>query len=105
MFLPTSTGKNYVSREEELQREQDGASTNKPSRSRKIAKEGGIDVVVEIANSSGIEGTGVPSQQLRVRARRTNYAEDAIIKEISEATITKKLEEAIEVFKTDQKVA
>ena len=101
LFLPTNTGKNYVSREEELQREQEGAKgTNRPARTRKIAKEGGIDVVVEIANSSGMEGS--PSQQLRVRARRTNYAEDAVIKEISEETIVKRLEEAIQVFKTDQ---
>jgi hypothetical protein len=103
LFLPTSTGKNYVSREEELRREQDGAKgANKQPRSRKIAKDGGIDVVVEIANTSGMEGSGVPSQELRVRARRTNYADDAVIKEISETTIVKRLEDAIEVFKTDQ---
>ncbi len=99
LFLPTNTGKNYVSREEEIQQEQRGAKgSNK--RSQRIAKEGGVDVVVEIFNSSGIEGTR--SQQLRVRARRTNYAEDAVIKEISEGTIVKRLEEAIQVFKTDQ---
>jgi hypothetical protein len=100
LFLPTNTGKNYVSREEELRKEQKGGA-NKQSRSRRIAKEGGIDVVVEVANMSGIEGTGVPSQQLRVRARRTNYAVDAVIKEISETTIVDRLKEAIKVFKTD----
>lgn len=103
LFLPTNTGKNYVSREEELRKEQKGGD-NKQSRPRRIAKEGGIDVVVEIANMSGIEGTGVPSQQLRVRARRTNYAVDAVIKEISETTIVDRLKEAIEVFKTDNTV-
>lgn len=104
LFLPTNTGKNYASREEELQREQEGGkgTGTKTAQSRRIAKEGGIDVVVEIANSSGIENTGVPSQQLRVRARRTNYAADAVIKEISETTIVKRLEEAIEVFRADQ---
>ena len=99
LFLPTNTGKNYASREEELEQEKQGQkSTNRPA--RKFAKEGGIDVVVEIANTSGIDGP--PMQQLRVRARRTNYAEDAVIKEISESTIVKRLEEAIDVFKTDQ---
>jgi hypothetical protein len=100
LFLPTNTGKNYVSREEELRREQDG--TSRQSRSRRIAKEGGIDVVVEIVNMSSIDGTSVPLQQLRVRARRTNYAEGAVIKELSETTIVQRLEDAIEVFKTDQ---
>lgn len=100
LFLPTNTGKNYVSREEELRKEQDDTSSQ--YRSRRIAKEGGIDVVVEIVNMPSIDGTSVPSQQLRVRARRTNYAEAAVIKELSETTIVKRLEEAIEVFKTDQ---
>ena len=101
LFLPTNTGKKYVSREEELQREQEGPKgVNMPARSRKVAKEGGIDVVVEIANNSGMEDSS--TQQLRIRARRTNYVQDAVIKEISEATIVKRLEEAIEVFKTDQ---
>ena len=104
LFLPTNTGKNYVSREEELQREQEGSSASPTAtRSRKIAKEGGIDVVVEIANSPS-NNESSPMQQLRVRARRTNYAEDAVIKELSETTIVKRLEEAINVFKTDQKL-
>jgi len=103
LFLPTNTGKNYVSREEEIKREQEGSKgSNIQSRSSKIAKEGGIDIVVEIVKISGIDKNSVPSQQLRVRARRTNYAEDAVIKELSEIAIVKRLEEAMEVFQTDQ---
>lgn len=103
LFLPTNTGKNYISREEELRREQDGgAKSTRNIKSRRMPKEGGIDVVVEIANTPSIDGAS--TQQLRVRARRTNYAEDAVVKELSETTIVKRLEEAIEVFKTDQEL-
>ena len=102
LFLPTNTGKNYASRDEE--REQESAGNKQSSRRRKIAKEGGIDVVLEIANTPGIGGNGKKKQQLRVRARRTNYAQDAVIKEISETTIVTRLEEAVEVFKTDQNI-
>lgn len=100
LFLPTNTGKNYVSREEEARREREGRKTTKAS--PKIAKEGGIDVVVEIVNLPGMDGREA-RQQLRVRARRTNYAPDAIIKELSETTIVKRLEDAIQVF-VDQNV-
>ena len=52
------------------------------------AKEGGIDVVVEITKE----------QKLRVRARRCNYADDAVIKELSEGTIVKRLQDAMDVW-------
>ena len=94
LFLPTKTGKNYLSKSEERQRESDGQSSKGPSAaslSRRIKKEGGIDVVVEITRDG----------ELRVRARRCNYANDAVIKELSEATILKRLQEAISSWKKE----
>jgi hypothetical protein len=95
LFLSTKTGKNYMSKEEERQRE--SATGKKPGTAgapmalRKTVREGGIDVVVEITNE----------QKLRVRARRCNYGEDAVIKELSEKTILKRLEDAMEVWKKE----
>ncbi|VEU39931.1 unnamed protein product [Pseudo-nitzschia multistriata] len=108
LFLPTKTGKNYASKEEEeeLRREQQqtSGSGNRVPPPPKTAREGGIDVVVEIADLPG-EGSSAPRRrQLRVRARRTNYSEDAVFKEMSEATILKRLEEALEVFKTENNI-
>ncbi|CAJ1943427.1 unnamed protein product [Cylindrotheca closterium] len=104
LFLPTTTGKNYQSREEELKKEKSGksgsgsqapsaskASIDEKLRQTKRAKEGGIDVVVEVTKDD----------QLRVRARRCNYADDAVLKELSEETILKRLKDALEVWKND----
>eukprot|EP00526_Cylindrotheca_closterium_P007718 CAMPEP_0113635386 /NCGR_PEP_ID=MMETSP0017_2-20120614/18448_1 /TAXON_ID=2856 /ORGANISM="Cylindrotheca closterium" /LENGTH=650 /DNA_ID=CAMNT_0000546169 /DNA_START=200 /DNA_END=2149 /DNA_ORIENTATION=- /assembly_acc=CAM_ASM_000147 len=102
LFLPTNTGKNYMSREEEeAKKEKEGAKSggsntpaaNKASLDEKLrltkrTKEGGIDVVVEVTKDD----------QLRVRARRCNYADDAVLKELSEETILKRLQEALEVW-------
>eukprot|EP00980_Cylindrotheca_fusiformis_P003043 scaffold713_cov131-Cylindrotheca_fusiformis.AAC.1 len=91
LFLPTKTGKNYLSREEEKQREQQGAATKVTVDSSRLKKEGGIDVVVEVTTDN----------HLRVRARRCNYADDSVIKELSEETILKRLEEAMNVWKQE----
>jgi len=96
LFLPTKTGKNYMSKDEERQRETDTGRrvSGVPSSSvavRKTIREGGIDIVVETTKD----------QKLRVRARRCNYADDAIIKELSEATILKRLQDAMEVWKKE----
>jgi hypothetical protein len=93
LFLSTKTGRNYMSKEEERQREQatDKQASGISGNFRKRVKEGGIDVVVEITKEN----------KLRVRARRCNYAEDAIIKELSEETILKRLEDAITVWKKE----
>jgi len=110
LFLPTKTGTNYMSREEESQRENDrergadNGSTSSPVTRRKISRDGGIDVVVEILNSideNNIDD-GLERRQLRVRARRSNYADDAVIKELSEKTIVKRLKDAVEVWKKNQ---
>ena len=91
LFLPTATGKNYLSREEERERESSGRS-GKVSRSR-LAKEGGIEVVVEITSDDS----------LRVRAKRCNYADGVPLKELSEETILKRLESAIDVWCKEEK--
>lgn len=95
LFLPTKTGKYYMSKEEERQRESEtGKKTGTAGAAlplRKTVREGGIDVVVEITKDS----------KLRVRARRCNYADDAVIKELSEQTILKRLGDAMEVWKKE----
>ena len=89
LFLPTNTGKNYISKSEEKQREQDtGGKSVGPVYRNPKAKEGGIDVVIEVTTNG----------ELRVRARRCNYANGAVIKELSEETIMKRLQEAMQVW-------
>jgi hypothetical protein len=88
LFLPTQTGKNYVSRTEEKKREE----VEQPSKPfRPSVGEGGIDVVVEVTKNN----------QLRVRARRCNYADDAVIKELSEETILKRLKDAVQSWQKE----
>jgi hypothetical protein len=88
LFLPTQTGKNYVSRTEEKERAEADPSS-KPF--RRNVREGGVDVVVEVTKDD----------QLRVRARRCNYADDAVIKELSEETILKRLKEAVQSWQKE----
>jgi hypothetical protein len=93
LFLQTKTGKNYLSRreEEKQQREQEDNSSQMKVNMSRLKKEGGIDLVVELTKEN----------QLRVRARRCNYADDAVIKELSEETILKRLEDAMAVWKKE----
>ena len=93
LFLPTATGKKYLSREEERQREME-SRTGKPSSittrssSSKVTKEGGVEIVVELTTGD----------RLRVRAKRCNYADGVPLKELSEVTILKRLESAIDYW-------
>jgi hypothetical protein len=98
LFLPTATGKNYVSAKEEAAMERDrggggrakqGAASVVP---KKVQKEGGVEIVAEVLKSDG---------SVRVRAKRCNYADDAVIKELSEETILSRLKETIQVWKKD----
>ena len=98
LFLPTATGKNYVSREEERERESErkqyAASPSSPSRfsSQMMAKkEGGIEFSVEIT----------VDDQLRVRAKRCNYGDDVVVKELSEETILSRFRKCMDVWKKD----
>ena len=90
LFLPTATGKNYLSREEERTRETQESRSKTPKK-RKNIKEGGIEVLVENTKAGA----------LRVRARRCNYDDDAVIKELSEETILSRLKKGIDVWLKD----
>ena len=98
LYMPTNTGKAYLSKSEERVREQQTGSTSSSSSSaksnlqmKKMKKEGGIEVLTEVTSDG----------ELRVRARRCNMGDDTVVKEISEETILKRLEEAIKVWKQD----
>lgn len=91
LFLPTATGRNYLSREEEKYREKRGASAKATQRPI-TAKEGGIEIVAEVTAAG----------DLRVRAKRCNYARDAVIKELSEETILSRFRKCIDVWKKDR---
>jgi len=96
LFLPTNTGSNYQSKSEERQFEKTTESASKPSQKppvnlKKPLQEGGLDVAVEL-----VEDT------LRVRARRCAYGEKAIVKELSEETLLKRLQDALDVFRKER---
>ena len=95
LFLPTATGKNYLSRNEEAALEKEGSAARRKINQFSKKKEGGIEVVVEVLQDR--------DDALRIRAKRCNYADDAVIKELSESTILKRLEEAIETWKRDHR--
>jgi len=101
LFLPTNTGARYLNREEEAQQENDqkvgGGKSTKFSGATKT-REGGVEILVEITRKFDKP----EQQQLRVRARRTNYADDAVVKELSETTILKRLQDALKVWKKDR---
>ena len=89
IFRPTSTGQNYLSKDEERDMEKRGL---KPASPRLRGKaEGGVEILVEITTQSN----------LRVRATRTNMGPETVIKELSEATILKRLEDSLVVFVRD----
>lgn len=93
LFLPTNTGKYYTSKDDEAQREQAGQKgSGSIQRNALKAKEGGIEVLVEVTTDA----------RLRVRAKRCNYADDAVLKEMTEETILKRLRDSIEVWKKNE---
>jgi hypothetical protein len=88
LFLQTSTGENYLSQEEERELEGQCGSKATTMRSRLAKEEGGIEVVVEVT----------AEDTLRVRAKRSNYADGVPLKELCEETICKRLEKALDVW-------
>eukprot|EP00557_Chaetoceros_sp_GSL56_P009128 CAMPEP_0176493726 /NCGR_PEP_ID=MMETSP0200_2-20121128/9700_1 /TAXON_ID=947934 /ORGANISM="Chaetoceros sp., Strain GSL56" /LENGTH=663 /DNA_ID=CAMNT_0017891403 /DNA_START=154 /DNA_END=2141 /DNA_ORIENTATION=+ len=91
-FKQTNTGSAYRSKDEERQVERETPSKSTSSKdqinSMRQKKQGGVEILVEeVAQKEG-------SSQLRVRAKRCNMDDDTVVKEMSEATIVKSLEEA-----------
>jgi hypothetical protein len=80
--------------EERAREEQSGGSSKGSSntpRKRRTKPEGGVEVLVEVTNED----------ELRVRARRCNMADDTVLKEISEEKILKRLKESLDVWSKD----
>ena len=64
----------------------------KPTSPRLRGKaEGGVEILIEITTQGN----------LRVRATRTNMGPDTVVKELSEATILKRLVDSLDVFVRD----
>lgn len=93
LFLSTKTGSNYLSKEEERSMERAG-QTEKAAPLKKNSKEGGLKVMVEVSKAGA----------LRVRAARCNYGDNAVLKEISEATLIKSLEGALSVWSKERQM-
>lgn len=94
LFLPTATGKNYVSAKDEaaMGDERTGAAPRRTSAVQSpMRKEGGVELVAEV----------LADDSIRVRAKRCNYADDAVIKELSEATILSRVKDSIQVWTKD----
>lgn len=93
LFLPTATGRNYMSREEEREREKQlkSGGTVKAMPSQKIKQDGGLEFIVEqMTNGLG-----------RVRAKRCNYGDGAVVKELSEQTILSSFKKSMEVWRRE----
>jgi len=101
-FKATSTGSSYKSKSEEKQseRQRSTPSSNASSSSKEPVvinntqkREGGVEMLAE--KTRGTDGT----MGIRVRARRCNMDDFTVVKEISEETIVKKIQEAVGVWK------
>ena len=72
----------------------DGNSSSSKNKKKKKKKlEGGVEILVEKL----VSGT------VQVRARRCDFDEDTMIKEMSEETIVKELRKAVDVWKRETK--
>ena len=107
LFQPTNTGKYYVSKDDEREiassrNNADGTSSSStpppPVRASRLAKEGGLEFVMEAVPRPPTDNDG-PELQLRIRVKRCNYNYDTIIKELSEQTIIGQFKKCIEVWK------
>ncbi len=101
-FKQTNTGSAYRSKDEEREVEKQRPQASQPSyqksgsvlqSGRRQSREGGVEIVVERLGSAE---NGV--NDLRVRARRCNMGDFTVVKELSEETIVKKLEKAVEIW-------
>ena len=99
LYLPTSTGDRYMSRDEEKERERERDSYTTSSDSgnvvqkKKPTKEGGIEILIET--------TETPKQGMRVRVRRTNYAPGVVIKELTESSLLSRVKKTVDVWRSE----
>lgn len=91
LFLPTSTGKYYRSKDEERETETTDVAAANRQNNPKSMKEGGLEFVVEVTETDA----------LRVRVKRCNYGDDVIVKELSEETILSNFRKSIDVWTKD----
>lgn len=97
-FKQTNTGSAYRSKEEERKMERDIPGKSSTASKDQLTtmrqkKQGGVEILVEeVVQKEG-------SHELRVRAKRCNMDDDTVLKEMSETTILKSLEEAVRVWK------
>eukprot|EP00548_Thalassiothrix_antarctica_P006201 CAMPEP_0194136736 /NCGR_PEP_ID=MMETSP0152-20130528/6735_1 /TAXON_ID=1049557 /ORGANISM="Thalassiothrix antarctica, Strain L6-D1" /LENGTH=638 /DNA_ID=CAMNT_0038833515 /DNA_START=126 /DNA_END=2042 /DNA_ORIENTATION=- len=87
VFQTTRTGANYVTSVEQRKLEKKGKDFT-PNKPLKQKPEGGIEILVEITTQD----------RLRVRATRTNMASKTVIKELSETSILRRLEDSLNEF-------
>ena len=88
IFQNVDTGYSNKKDEQQQQQKQDNGDDKKK---KKPKLQGGVEIVVEKINND-----------VRVRARRCNFNDETVIKEMSEETIVKELEKAISVWKQQQ---
>jgi hypothetical protein len=87
LFQKVDTG--YKSREEEEEEEEE--SSQQKDKEKKEVKQGGVEVLVEKTSDDSVQ----------VRARRCEIGKGTIIKEMSEETILKELQKALDVWKKE----
>jgi len=85
----------YLSRKEE--KEQERSPNKKEKEKEKL--QGGVEILVEKMIVSDTNG----KIELQVRARRCDFEEDTIIKEMSEETIVRELQLAIDIWKKKER--
>jgi hypothetical protein len=90
VFQKTKTGDNYNQGSKSSERE---TNDDGPKKKKKPKLEGGVEVLVEAFDGGN----------MIVRARRTEFDEDTLIKEMSEETILKELKKAMGVWRRDNK--
>jgi hypothetical protein len=87
LFRKVDTG--YKSKKDEKEEEDTSEKSNKKSK-KQGSKQGGVEILVEKRDG-----------QLRVQARRCEVDDDTMIKEMSEETIIRELQTAVDVWKKD----
>eukprot|EP00545_Synedropsis_sp_CCMP1620_P006023 CAMPEP_0119008518 /NCGR_PEP_ID=MMETSP1176-20130426/3748_1 /TAXON_ID=265551 /ORGANISM="Synedropsis recta cf, Strain CCMP1620" /LENGTH=231 /DNA_ID=CAMNT_0006960865 /DNA_START=115 /DNA_END=810 /DNA_ORIENTATION=- len=93
VFQATKTGNKYASKKDEKAAENSESDDGAPKKKKDSRLEGGVEVLVET-----LEGG-----DMIVRARRSDFDEDTLIKEMSEETILSELKRAMDVWRRDNK--